>query len=141
MRSVCARDGGASRCVRYARGRTLRRRRRSRGNDRRRPSRSRSFLIAVAVRFVCSFARLLFPASVGVLVSSSADFATASSSSFALLVRSSQFRAGITASGTTQSTPESPKGALITRKPKRSYRLKKKAQKELVKRKAQKELL
>jgi hypothetical protein len=42
-------------------GRTLRRRRRSRGNDRRRPSRSRSFLIAVAVRFVRSFARLLFP--------------------------------------------------------------------------------
>ena len=33
---------------------------------------------------------------------SSAHFATASSSSFALLVRSSQFRAGITASGTTR---------------------------------------
>ena len=37
-----------------------------------------------------------------------------------------------TAPKTSQSTPESPKGALTTRKPKRSYRLKKKAQKELV---------
>ena len=52
------------------------------------------------VSFVCSSSFSPRPSSSS--SHSSADFATASSSSFALLVRSSQFRAGTTASGTTR---------------------------------------